>query len=45
MINEVVICPISETDVPSIRSVALEAWRHTYRTIFEQQFIEDFVNS
>jgi ribosomal protein S18 acetylase RimI-like enzyme len=44
MTNEVVVRPISESDVPSIRAVALEAWQHTYRTIFDQQFIEDFVN-
>ena len=42
--NDVVIRPISESDAPSIRAVALEAWRHTYHTIFDQQFIENFVN-
>ena len=44
MTNDVVIRPISESDASSIRGVALEAWRHTYRTIFDQQFIENFVN-
>jgi len=44
MLNDVVIRPIKESDAPSIHAVALEAWRHTYRTIFDQQFIENFVN-
>ena len=44
MLNDVTIRPIKESDAPSIHAVALEAWRHTYRTIFDQQFIEDFVN-
>jgi ribosomal protein S18 acetylase RimI-like enzyme len=44
MVNDVVIRPINESDAPSIHAVALEAWMHTYRTIFNQQFIQDFVN-
>lgn len=44
MLSDVAIRPISESDAPGIYTVALEAWRHTYRTIFDQQFIEDFVN-
>jgi diamine N-acetyltransferase len=28
---------------PGIQAVALEAWRYTYRTIFDPEFIEDFV--
>ena len=41
---EIMIRPIAESDVPNIRTVALEAWNYTYRNIFDQQFIEHFVN-
>jgi ribosomal protein S18 acetylase RimI-like enzyme len=44
MLPDVVIRPIRESDAPDIHRVALDAWRHTYRTIFDSQFIEDFVN-
>ena len=44
MLDKVTIRPISEADSPDIQAVALEAWQYTYGTIFEQQFIEDFVN-
>lgn len=44
MLTHVVIRPIRESDAPSIRAVALEAWQYTYRKIFDQQFIENFVN-
>jgi ribosomal protein S18 acetylase RimI-like enzyme len=36
--------PIRESDVAKLRAVALEAWQYTYRHIFDQQFIEHFVN-
>jgi ribosomal protein S18 acetylase RimI-like enzyme len=35
---------ITETDVPNIHAVALEAWNHTYRNIFEQPFMDNFVD-
>ena len=41
---DVTIRPIRESDTLSIRAVALEAWNYTYRDIFDQQFIEQFVN-
>ena len=44
MLNDVAIRPIRESDALAIYTVALEAWRYTYRTIFDQQFIENFVN-
>jgi diamine N-acetyltransferase len=44
MLNDVIIRPIRESDAISIHPVALESWQHTYRTIFDQQFIENFVN-
>ena len=44
MRKDVTIRPITESDVPHIHPVALEAWQHTYRNIFEGQFIENFVN-
>ena len=44
MRKEVIVRPITESDAPNIRAVALEAWQYTYRTIFDQQFIENFVN-
>jgi ribosomal protein S18 acetylase RimI-like enzyme len=40
----VTIRPIRELDAPNIRAVALEAWQYTYRHIFDQQFIENFIN-
>jgi ribosomal protein S18 acetylase RimI-like enzyme len=44
MSKDAVIRPIRETDAPNVHAVALEAWQFTYRTIFDQQFIEDFVD-
>ena len=44
MLTDVVIRPIRKSDAPNIHAVALEAWQYTYRTIFDQQFIENFVN-
>ena len=44
MLKDVIIHPMTEVDAPNIHAVALESWRHTYRTIFDQQFIENFVN-
>lgn len=44
VLNDVTIRPIKEVDAPSIHTVALEAWSHTYRMIFDQQFIESFIN-
>ena len=44
MFRDVTIRLITESDVPEIHPVALEAWQHTYRNIFEQSFIENFVN-
>lgn len=45
MPRDVVIRSIRESDAPSIHAVALESWRHTYHTIFDQQLIENFVNN
>jgi ribosomal protein S18 acetylase RimI-like enzyme len=44
MLDEVIIRPIREADSPDMHAVALEAWQYTYGTIFEQEFIENFVN-
>ena len=44
MRKDIRIRPIRESDIPSVRAVALEAWRFTYRNIFDGQFIERFVN-
>lgn len=44
MLSNVVFRPIREWDALGIYSVALEAWHFTYRGIFDQQFIEEFVN-
>jgi ribosomal protein S18 acetylase RimI-like enzyme len=44
MLKDVIIRPITEADVPIIHAVALEAWQYTYHDIFDQEFIETFVN-
>ena len=44
MLTDIVFRSIRETDASSIQNVALEAWRYTYHTIFDQQFIKNFVN-
>ena len=44
MSKDVIIRPIRESDVKSVHAVALETWQYTYRNIFNQQFIENFVN-
>ena|SRR5215211_5706229 len=44
MLKEVIARPITEADVPIIHAVALEAWQYTYHEIFDQEFIETFVN-
>ena len=44
MLKDVMIRPIKEPDVSEIYAVALAAWRYTYRNIFDEQFIEHFVN-
>ena len=44
MLTDVVFRSIRETDASNIQNVALEAWQYTYHTIFDQQFIDDFVN-
>lgn len=40
---EVVFRQMEKADASGIQAVALQAWRHTYREIFEQEFIENFV--
>ncbi len=44
MSEDVIVRPLQTSDAPKIHAVALEAWQHTYREIFDQQYIEDFVN-
>lgn len=44
MRKNIILRPIRESDAPNIRAVALEAWQYTYRNIFDQPFIENFVN-
>jgi ribosomal protein S18 acetylase RimI-like enzyme len=44
MLKDVIFRQIRESDAQSIQIVALEAWQYTYHSIFEQQFIENFVN-
>lgn len=44
MSKDVIVRPLQESDASKIHAVALEAWQYTYRTIFDQQFIENFVN-
>jgi ribosomal protein S18 acetylase RimI-like enzyme len=43
MSKDVIVRPLQESDAPKIHAVALEAWQYTYRMIFDQQFIENFV--
>ena len=40
---EFVFRQLQESDAPSVQAVALEAWRYTYRAIFDEHFIENFV--
>jgi ribosomal protein S18 acetylase RimI-like enzyme len=42
--RDVIVRPLLEADAPKILAVALEAWQHTYHKLFDQQFIENFVN-
>jgi ribosomal protein S18 acetylase RimI-like enzyme len=44
MPDDVLIRPVREADLQSIQAVALEAWQYTYHNIFDEQFIEKFVN-
>lgn len=44
MPKDVIVRPLQESDAPKIHAVALEAWQHTYHKIFDQEFIENFVN-
>lgn len=44
MLKDVILRPIRESDAASVQAVALEAWQYTYRGIFDQKFIENFVN-
>jgi diamine N-acetyltransferase len=39
----IVVRQFRETDASAIYTVALESWRYTYRNIFSEEFIEDFV--
>lgn len=40
---EVIFRQIEKADAAGIQAVALKAWQHTYREIFDQAFIENFV--
>jgi ribosomal protein S18 acetylase RimI-like enzyme len=44
-INEIVFRKLTVDDVGDVQRVALEAWRHTYKNIFEEKFIDDFIAS
>ena len=44
MVKDIVFRSIKETDALKIQAVALEAWQFTYHSIFDQKFIENFVN-
>src|SRR5690349_6874301 len=44
MFKDIVFRSIKENDTSNVQTVALEAWQFTYRSIFDQQFIENFVN-
>jgi ribosomal protein S18 acetylase RimI-like enzyme len=45
MVKEPIYRSFSEADAPGVHDVALESWRHTYRTIFDSAFIENFVHN
>ena len=42
--TEITFRHLTKNDAPDIHKVALAAWLHTYRGIFDQSFIENFVN-
>jgi ribosomal protein S18 acetylase RimI-like enzyme len=44
MSEDVIVRPLQESDAPEIHAVALAAWQYTYHKIFDQKFIENFVN-
>lgn len=44
MIDKITFRPMRKDDASQIYQVALEAWKFTYRDIFEMHFIENFVN-
>ena len=37
--------PFTADDAPAVSQVALEAWRYTYRAIYDAAFIESFVHT
>lgn len=44
MLVNVTVRPLEAKDASAIRDAALEAWKYTYRDIFDLPFIENFVN-
>ncbi len=44
MSRDLIIRQLQESDADKIHSIALEAWQFTYQNIFEQTFIEEYVN-
>jgi ribosomal protein S18 acetylase RimI-like enzyme len=42
-LTEVIVRQFRRADAPAVYAVALESWRHTYRSIFGEEFIDDFV--
>ena len=41
---DVVLRSLVRSDAPHVHAVALEAWQFTYRGIFSQEFIQEFVD-
>jgi ribosomal protein S18 acetylase RimI-like enzyme len=42
-LTEIILQQFREADAPAVYAVALESWRYTYRNIFSEEFIDDFV--
>jgi diamine N-acetyltransferase len=41
--DRITVRPLESQDIPAVRALALRAWEYTYRTIFDEKFIEEFI--
>ena len=44
MLKNMIFRSIKDSDAPGIHAMAFESWQHTYSNIFDQQFIQTFVD-
>lgn len=44
MLKDVIYRPIRKADTPGIHAMAFESWQYTYSNIFDQQYIQNFVD-